>query len=77
MLVNKIGDVSFLFSIAIILYVYGTVDIYELYLLSDLIYIDIYRIVVNTFVAYNVNYMIAFFFFIAAIGKSAQLGLHI
>jgi NADH:ubiquinone oxidoreductase subunit 5 (subunit L)/multisubunit Na+/H+ antiporter MnhA subunit len=77
MLINKIGDVSFLFSIAIILYVHGTVNIYELYMLSDFILINTNISVYDNLFINNINTIISLFFFFAAVGKSAQLGLHV
>jgi NADH:ubiquinone oxidoreductase subunit 5 (subunit L)/multisubunit Na+/H+ antiporter MnhA subunit len=77
MLINKIGDVAFLFSIAIILYVYGTVNIYELAILSDLCIFNLDITLSSTQNINNLNILIGFFFLCAAIGKSAQLGLHV
>jgi NADH:ubiquinone oxidoreductase subunit 5 (subunit L)/multisubunit Na+/H+ antiporter MnhA subunit len=77
MLINKIGDVAFLFNIAIILYVYGTVNIYELAILSDLCIFNLDITLSSTQNINNLNILIGFFFLCAAIGKSAQLGLHV
>lgn len=73
MLVNKIGDCALLISICLVYLYFRTFDFLTL---SQLIYL--YKFVNIIFFTYIFNYLyiICFFFFIAVIGKSAQIGLH-
>lgn len=62
MLVNKVGDMSFIIAMGITLQTYGTLSITTI---SSLAYNH-----------NNLNTVICFFFLIAVCGKSAQIGLH-
>jgi len=74
MLVNRIGDLSLLVGISILVFFFGTLK-----------YTTIFSLVIyflNTnffFLGFNFNALnlICFFLFLGAMGKSAQLGLHI
>jgi len=74
MLVNKVGDLALLISICLILYVFGTLDYIIIYSLVDYIY-DSHIV----FITYTLNILnlICLFLFIGAMGKSAQIGLHV
>jgi NADH:ubiquinone oxidoreductase subunit 5 (subunit L)/multisubunit Na+/H+ antiporter MnhA subunit len=63
MLMNRIGDWGLSIALFIILWLFGTSD---------------YNIIFSICSQYNVEYItiLTIFLFIAAIGKSAQLGLH-
>jgi proton-translocating NADH-quinone oxidoreductase chain L len=73
MLMNRVGDISLLFGISIIYYVFKSLDFSVLFNL-----VPLYSNVFITFFGYEVHLLslIAVFLFIAAVGKSAQLGLH-
>ena len=62
-LVNRVGDTAFAIAIFLIFRTTGSVDFDTVFLLADQL---------NTF---DIN-LICFFLFLAAVGKSAQLGLH-
>ncbi len=74
MIVNRIGDVFFLMGLCCIYYVFRTFDYGVLFSLVPL-YID-YKLSIFGSV-WNINDFVSFCFFIAACGKSAQLGLHV
>lgn len=62
-LVNRIGDTAFAIAIFLIFRITGSVDFDTVFLLADQL------------TPFNIN-LICFFLFLAAVGKSAQLGLH-
>ncbi len=73
MLMNRVGDISLLFGISIIYYIFKSLDFSVLFSL-----VPLYSNVFIAFLGYEVHLLslIAFFLFVAAVGKSAQLGLH-
>ena len=73
MLVNKIGDIALLISIALIYLNFRTFDFL---ILSQLIYLYKFVIIYQFTFIINYLYLICIFFLIAVIGKSAQIGLH-
>jgi len=72
--VNKIGDIFLLFAISLCFFLFGSTSFSVMF--PILPYVLGYYI---TFagIHFNVVTLIVFFFFIGAIGKSAQIGLHI
>lgn len=73
LIVNRIGDLGLCIAIFIIFYVFGSVD-------YSTVFATINEVVGNNwkfiFIPFDLTTLICFFLFIAAIGKSAQLGLH-
>jgi NADH:ubiquinone oxidoreductase subunit 5 (subunit L)/multisubunit Na+/H+ antiporter MnhA subunit len=70
---NRIADVFFIFGILLILIEFKSLNYLVVFSLVDFLddinkYIFIYSI--------NLINLILFFFFLGAIGKSAQIGLH-
>jgi NADH:ubiquinone oxidoreductase subunit 5 (subunit L)/multisubunit Na+/H+ antiporter MnhA subunit len=70
---NRIADVFFIFGILLILIEFKSVNYLVVFSLVDFLD-DINK---SIFI-YNINLinLILFFFFLGAIGKSAQIGLH-
>ena len=73
MLMNRVGDISLLFGISIIYYIFKSLDFSVLFNL-----VPLYSQVFINFLGFDIHVvsLIAFFLFVAAVGKSAQLGLH-
>ncbi len=73
MLVNRIGDSSFLIAIALIYYVFRSFDFAVIFSL-----IDFYKYSSLNFFGFEIYVvnLLSLLLFIAAVGKSAQLGLH-
>lgn len=74
MLVNRIGDLSLLLSLSILFFFFGTLKYSVIFALVS------YFINMNFFFLgfyFNVINLVCFFLFLGAMGKSAQLGLHI
>lgn len=72
-LVNRIGDLFFLFAIALIFYVFGSIDFLTVFYLYPF-YADISISLFFTVV--RLCDLIALLLFLAAVSKSAQFGLH-
>jgi NADH-ubiquinone oxidoreductase chain 5 len=73
MVLNRIGDFGLAFSIFVTFYVFKSLDFFTIFSLSYSIsnhYFSFFGIYLN-----SLN-LIVFFLFVAAMGKSAQLGLH-
>jgi NADH:ubiquinone oxidoreductase subunit 5 (subunit L)/multisubunit Na+/H+ antiporter MnhA subunit len=70
---NRIADVFFTIAILLIFLTFKTTDYILVFNLLPLISSD-YLIFFN--MSFNKVHLIAFFLFIGAIGKSAQIGLH-
>jgi len=73
MVVNRIGDIGLAIALFLIYYIFQSLDYATVFSLAPL------------FQEYSLNFfnfeinaitLICFFFFIAATGKSAQIGLH-
>lgn len=64
-IVNRISDLCLYFSIFLLLYLFNTLD-----------YLTIFNIIHLTNIQIFWLNLIAFFIFVGAVGKSAQLGLH-
>lgn len=73
MLMNKIADVFLLFAIVLLFLNLGTTDYVLIFSFIPLIQNELFSILGFEF--YFIN-LIAFFLFIGALGKSAQLGFH-
>jgi NADH-quinone oxidoreductase subunit L len=73
MVVNRVGDMGLALSLFLIYYCFQTFDYSIIFALAP--YFQNYSL---NFFNFNVNIitLICFFFFIAAVGKSAQIGLH-
>jgi NADH-ubiquinone oxidoreductase chain 5 len=67
-LTNKVGDISFLLAISILFIIFKSFDFSIIFSLTTSKNINIVE---------NLLYYICFFFIIAGVGKSAQIGLHI
>jgi len=72
MLLNRIGDFCLLIGIMLIFYYFESVDYNSIVLLVPFLDSKIYFI--NTQI--KIISIISFFFFLGAVGKSAQIGLH-
>lgn len=72
-LVNRIGDIGFLISTLLILKYTNTLDFTIIQIIIPY-YSNVYIIFNN--IEFHIITIFAFFFIIAAIGKSAQIGLH-
>lgn len=73
MLVNKIGDSSFLIFMSIYYFVFKTFEFYPIYSVLETykyVYINFF------FMDFHLCSLLVFFLLIAVVGKSAQLGLH-
>jgi len=77
-IVNRIGDVALIIAIAIILHYFGTIEFKKLEIL--ILYVFEHKILFFSMKFFNFEIsiisLICFFLLIAAIGKSAQFGLH-
>jgi len=74
MLVNRIGDLALLIAMSLMFYHFGTLKYAVIFVLVPY-FVDVhfYFILFN----FKVLNLISFFLFLGAMGKSAQLGLHI
>ena len=74
MLVNRVGDINIIFAIVTIFFVFKSVDYSTVFALA-------YNFVNSTINIFNYNIpvlnLICIFIFIGAVGKSAQVGLHV
>jgi NADH:ubiquinone oxidoreductase subunit 5 (subunit L)/multisubunit Na+/H+ antiporter MnhA subunit len=70
---NRIADVFFIFGILLLLIEFKTTDYFIIFSLLDYIENNNIYFIINE---YRIIDIIAFFLFLGAIGKSAQLGLH-
>lgn len=73
MVVNRIGDIGLALGIFLIYYIYKSVDYATIFAITP----TVAKYTIN-FGVFNISAisLICFFFFIAATGKSAQIGLH-
>jgi NADH-quinone oxidoreductase subunit L len=71
--VNRIGDIALALAIFLIYYIYNSIDYSTVFALTPS-----FKNHTIQFFNYEINVLtlICFFFFIAATGKSAQVGLH-
>jgi NADH-quinone oxidoreductase subunit L len=73
MIMNRVADIFFMFAIVLLLETFKTTNFTIIFTLLPFFVTDAYSLLGCTVSTINV---IAFFLFIGAIGKSAQLGLH-
>ena len=73
MIMNRIADIFFIIAIVFILLTFKSVEFSLVFLLVDFIKND--NIILFNFLINKIDF-ICFLFFIGAVGKSAQLGLH-
>jgi proton-translocating NADH-quinone oxidoreductase chain L len=73
MVVNRVGDIALLLGLGCCVYVFNSLDFSTIFLLAPL-FADVTLVVWS----YNLNVieLICFFLLLAAVGKSAQIGLH-
>jgi NADH-quinone oxidoreductase subunit L len=74
MIVNRIGDLSFAVGIALVFMTFGSIEFPTIFAAVGVHMADTYRLFGATFRSYEV---IGFLLFIGAMGKSAQIGLHV
>jgi NADH-quinone oxidoreductase subunit L len=74
MLINRIGDLSLLLGISMIFIIFGTLKYTIVFSLVSYFLNLNFNFLGFDFIVIN---LICFFLFIGAMGKSAQLGLHI
>lgn len=76
---NKIGDLSFLIAISLCFFFFGTTNIQKIqFLIFSLLKENQIEIFFNFFFFnFSLITLLSLFFLIAAIGKSAQIGLHV
>jgi len=72
--VNRIGDLGFALGIALVFVVFGSIGFTEIFAAVGQHQAESYTVLGGTFRAYEV---IGILLFIGAMGKSAQLGLHV
>lgn len=73
MLVNRIGDLSLLVAISISFLIFGSLKYGVIFNISCYYY-DMEIILMG--IKFKLFFILCLFFFIGAVGKSAQLGLH-
>ena len=77
LLLNKIGDCGLYIAIILIFSIFKTLDFTTIFSITPLIFnLNPYFYITEEIWVYSLD-LICFFLFIAVIGKSAQLGLHI
>jgi NADH-ubiquinone oxidoreductase chain 5 len=71
---NKIGDITLLLGFGLVYYIYKSFDFNIIFA-----YVDSLTTISSTYILYvsDINYVICFLFILGAVGKSAQIGLHI
>jgi NADH-quinone oxidoreductase subunit L len=74
MLVNRVGDLGLLIAISIIFITFGSL---KYSIIFNLVNLQISLNILFFGINFNVVGIIGFFLFIGAMGKSAQLGLHV
>jgi NADH-quinone oxidoreductase subunit L len=74
MIVNRIGDLSFAVGIALVFLKFGSIEFPTIFAGIGVHMADTYNLFGTTFPAFEV---IGFLLFIGAMGKSAQIGLHV
>jgi NADH-quinone oxidoreductase subunit L len=72
--VNRIGDLGFAVGIALVFFLFGSIEFSDIFAAIPQHQNDLYHVLGSDFRAYEV---IGILLFIGAMGKSAQLGLHV
>jgi NADH-quinone oxidoreductase subunit L len=72
--VNRIGDLGFAVGIALVFFLFGSIEFSDIFAAIGQHQNDLYHVLGSDFRAYEV---IGILLFIGAMGKSAQLGLHV
>ena len=72
--VNRVGDLFFAVGIALVFALFGSVEFPEIFAAIPAHQDDVYHVLGGTFRAYEV---IGVLLFVGAMGKSAQIGLHV
>jgi NADH-quinone oxidoreductase subunit L len=72
--VNRIGDLGFAVGIALVFFLFGSIEFTDIFAAIGKHQNDLYHVLGSDFRAYEV---IGVLLFIGAMGKSAQLGLHV
>ncbi len=72
--VNRIGDLGFAVGIALVFFLFGSIEFSDIFAAIGKHQNDLYHVLGSDFRAYEV---IGVLLFIGAMGKSAQLGLHV
>jgi NADH-quinone oxidoreductase subunit L len=72
-ILNRVGDCALLFAIGLIFFLFKTVNFVSVFALTDYFSNETFL-----FFSYKINFLnlICLLLFIAAMGKSAQIGLH-
>src|SRR5690349_15242027 len=73
-IVNRIGDLAFAVGVALVFFKFGSVEFSTIFPAIPLHQADTYSVLGGTFPAFEV---IGVLLFIGAMGKSAQIGLHV
>jgi len=74
MLVNRVGDLSLLLGLSMLFFFFGTLKYSVIFALASY-FLNVKFFFVGFY--FDVLNLICFFIFLGAMGKSAQLGLHI
>jgi NADH-quinone oxidoreductase subunit L len=74
MVVNRVGDLSFAVGIALVFFKFGSIEFQTIFAAIGVHMADTYNLFGTDFRAYEV---MGFLLFIGAMGKSAQIGLHV
>jgi proton-translocating NADH-quinone oxidoreductase chain L len=74
LIVNRIGDFSLIIGISLCFFLYKTLTFSVIFALTPFLYTETFFVIFDT--SYHLISLICFFFFIGAVGKSAQIGLH-
>jgi len=74
MLVNRIGDIALLIGISLIFILFGSL---KYNIIFPIVFYTYMNKIIFLMICFNILTLICLFLFIGAMGKSAQLGLHV